>query len=124
MTARRALRQDKGERTEPQADTAEAEWTKEDLQQACSVLGEQFIGLLALLARRHAYRENGAQVLVIDPRGDFSLDFEKALARHLQFPSSHRHYAEVLRSLANDFRLWVGLAAGRTRVAGRDGPWQ
>jgi len=107
ITARRALRQKKSERTGPQVNEADAKWTEDDLQQARSVLGEQFIGLFALLARRHACRGNEAQVLVIDPRGDFALDFEKALARHLQFPPSHRHYADVLRGLASDFRLWV-----------------
>jgi hypothetical protein len=107
VAARRALRRHDEKTTTPDASSAEAPWTSEDLQRACVVLAEQFIGLLAMLARRHACREAGARMVLIDPQGHFDPEFEGALARHLQFSPSHIHYAEVMQALTHDFRQWV-----------------
>ncbi len=107
VLARRALNQHEGTPWKPQGNGANPKWTEGDLQRACAILGEQFIGLLAMTVRHHACREPGSPLAVIDPRGNLGLEFETALARHLQFPLSHPLYAEAMQSLTKDFREWV-----------------
>jgi hypothetical protein len=109
VTARRALSRDGGE-AGLEAGAGEEKWTEEDLQRARSVLGEQFVGVLAMLARRHACREAGGWVCVVDPRGEFALEFENPLARHLQLTASHPRYREAVQGLAGDFRRWIASA--------------
>ncbi len=71
------------------------------------VLGEQFIGLLAMVTRRRAYRESGTRFLLVDPQGIFDLEFETSLVQHLQLLPSHPHFIPFLEELSKDFRQWV-----------------
>ncbi len=109
VMARRALRPQAGNHLDSLADRAEPKLTDAELQLACTVLGEQFIGLLAMIAHRNACHEEGRKFAVIEPRGEFGLPFENLLANHLQLSRSHPRYGDLLLGLAVDFRAWVGL---------------
>jgi hypothetical protein len=91
----------------PAPQPTEATWTEEDLQRGRAVLGEQFIGLLAMLARRKACHEPGSELHVVDLQKQFDIEFEQSFTHHLVFASSHPRYLEVLHCLASDFLDWV-----------------
>lgn len=107
VLARRSLARQDERPAEPPANGGEGKWTESDVQQACDVLGEQFVGLLAMLTRHQAYRETGARSVIVDARGVFGHEFEKALVEHLQFLEKHPDYAKLMHSLTQDFRDWV-----------------
>jgi hypothetical protein len=111
VIARRSLQPRKGAlATEQQGKDANADWPEEELRLARMVLGEQFVGLLAMVTRRRAYREAGTKFQLVDPQGHFDLEFGTSLVQHLQLLPSHPHFIQFLQELAKDFRQWV--AAG------------
>jgi hypothetical protein len=76
------------------------------VDQVREVLGEQVIGLLAMLGRHQACRNPDSRLTVTSGDG-FPPEVARALTKQLALLRKHPRYPDLMRSLAADLRGWA-----------------
>jgi hypothetical protein len=71
------------------------------------VLANQFLGYLAMIRGRHAHRDPGSTVVVLDETGDLQHEAVALLAQYFHTSTHQKRFKEAVLSLTHDFRQWL-----------------